>query len=207
MDSFDGGNSRICFRFDDRRAEGSDAEGRQIADWVPSFTISDLGIGVVAVRRGPVGGHAGDRRSDRKERLAAERLRRSLKHHVAQGIIRACLPACCDGIAMSRCGSARANSQVGTTTGRRGRQVVSAFRSSVTPSPLVERRSEPTRISHPSMPPERLATLRPKPAVSAGTPPAINSSRKSERCTATRLIEPSVNTSTTCHPAGPLRMT
>ena len=43
-------------------------------------------------------------------------------------------------------------------------------------SVIVERRSGATRISHPSMPPERLATLRPRPAVSAGTPPAISSS-------------------------------
>jgi hypothetical protein len=110
-------------------------------------------------------------------------------------------PAC--GVAMWL---RRANSQVGTTR-RRSRRVVCGVSLLGDASPLVERQSEPTRISHPSMPPERLATLRPRPAVSAGTPPAINSSRKSERCMATRLIEPSVSTSTTCHPAGPLRTT
>src|SRR6516164_6880523 len=64
-----------------------------------------------------------------------------------------------------------------------------------------------SRASHPAMPPERLATLRLRPAASAGTPPDASSCRKSDRCTATRLIDPSVNTSTACHPAVPRRMT
>ena len=64
-----------------------------------------------------------------------------------------------------------------------------------------------TGAAHPAVPPERLATLCSRPATSAGVPPELSSPRKSERCTATRLIEPSVSTSTACQPAGPRRMT
>ena len=64
-----------------------------------------------------------------------------------------------------------------------------------------------TGAAHPVAPPERLATLCSRPATSAGVPPELSSPRKSERCTATRLIEPSVSTSTACQPAGPRRMT
>ena len=64
-----------------------------------------------------------------------------------------------------------------------------------------------TGAAHPVAPPERLATLCSRPATSAGVPPELSSPRKSERCTATRLIEPSVSTSTACQPVGPRRMT
>ena len=65
----------------------------------------------------------------------------------------------------------------------------------------------PYTIQPASIPPDRLATLCSRPLVRAAGPPAASSSRKSERCTATRLIEPSVSTSTACHPAGKRRMT
>jgi hypothetical protein len=70
--------------------------------------------------------------------------------------------------------------------------------------------SRPLRQStmhHASMPPERLATFRCKPAISAGVPPLFSNWRKSERCTATRLIEPSASTSTAFHPDAVLRIT
>jgi hypothetical protein len=60
---------------------------------------------------------------------------------------------------------------------------------------------------HASMPPERLATFRCNPAIKAGVPPLFSSSRKSERCTATRLIEPSASTSTAFQPEAVLRIT
>ena len=53
-----------------------------------------------------------------------------------------------------------------------------------------------------SMPPERSAVLRWKLASSASPPPLDRMWRKSERCTATRLIEPAASTSTTFQPAG-----
>ena len=65
----------------------------------------------------------------------------------------------------------------------------------------------PTARRHASTPSDRLATFCRRATVSAGTPPLANTCRKSDRCTPTRLIEPSASTSTAFQPAGPFRMT
>src|SRR5208337_4600400 len=56
-------------------------------------------------------------------------------------------------------------------------------------------------------PPDRSETLRCSFAISAGPPPCISASRKSDRCVATRLTEPSASTSTTRQPAVVCRTT
>ena len=86
-----------------------------------------------------------------------------------------------------------------------GPGVSSARIDEVNESALEQRRAG-TGAAHP-VAPDRLATLCSRPATNAGVPPELSSPRKSERCTATRLIEPSVSTSTACQPAGPRRMT
>jgi len=58
-----------------------------------------------------------------------------------------------------------------------------------------------------SAPSDSMATLRCKPACKAGAPPLASSCPKSDRCTATWLIVPSVSTSTAFQPATVIRMT
>ena len=92
-------------------------------------------------------------------------------------------------------------------TGQHHGPGVSSARIDETDKGALEQGRAGTGAAHPSVPPERLATLCSRPATSAGVPPELSRPRKSERCTATRLIEPSVSTSTACQPAGPRRMT
>src|SRR5271166_2901112 len=58
-----------------------------------------------------------------------------------------------------------------------------------------------------SAPPERSATLCCRLATRAAPPPCLSRPRKSERCTATRLIAPSASTSTAFHPLDVARIT
>jgi hypothetical protein len=58
-----------------------------------------------------------------------------------------------------------------------------------------------------SAPPERSATLCCRLATRAVPPPCLSRPRKSERCTATRLIAPSASTSTAFHPLDVARIT
>ncbi len=50
-------------------------------------------------------------------------------------------------------------------------------------------------------------SVRSSPATSAGAPPLSSRLRKSERCTETRLIDPSASTPTAFQSDGPCRMT
>ena len=61
--------------------------------------------------------------------------------------------------------------------------------------------------SYAIVPLDRLTTFRSRPARKAAAPPLASNALKSDRCTATWLIVPSVSTSTTFQPSGLSRMT
>src|SRR5271168_1398517 len=87
-------------------------------------------------------------------------------------------------------------------SGRCKRRQRSDWYGHVTRYSLCAHCTEPPLNRHTNAPPERSEVLRWRLASSAPPPPLERMRRKSDRCTATRLIEPAASTSTTFHPDG-----
>ncbi len=68
-------------------------------------------------------------------------------------------------------------------------------------------RSSAARLHDRMAPPERSVIFCRRLLIRGVVSPEASKARKSDRCTATRLIDPSSSTSTTRHPPGPPRMT